>query len=124
MIKLQPLFIDNKTGNYVAKDIKEPGICTKQFKQETDSDIWVVPIKTNAFLISVFVDNNLIFPNKITLVKDAETIILEFAEEIQGIANILYLVEDYTECDGVFDERLLKDYGMNLFSVNEEPINK
>ena len=124
MIKLQPLFIDMKTGNYISKDIKEAGVCTKQFIQATANDVWSIPIKANAFIINVYVDNKLVIPNKTTLIKASNVVILEFNEEVSGKVNVLYLVEDYTECEGVFDPEILKtESGINVFSINEEQLN-
>ena len=124
MVNLQPLFFDMKSGNYVAKDIPEAGICAKQIIQNNPSDLWILKIETKAFLYNVYVDNKLILPNKATILRDSNSLALEFTRQVSGLVNVLYLVDDYTQCDATFEPELISLLaGINAFPVNREKVN-
>lgn len=122
-MELQPVFLDSKTGEYVTRRVAESGVCAKQHIQDTANTVWSIEADTNLFLINTFIDNKFTLPNTVVLVPENKTLVLEFTEAVSGFVNIVYLVDDINECEGVADTELIQNFGINLFYINADMIN-
>ena len=122
MEKLQSLFFDTRSGNYVSKDIDELRVGATQFVQTEESALWFIPDITSYAKINVFVDGNLIIPNGIAVTENS--LVIEFNTDVSGIANILYILSDVDQesiDDEIEDDESLSP--VNVDSINRDFIN-
>lgn len=129
--KLQSLFLNALTGDLVAKNDTEEGLCGYQFTQETEDDSWVITHNKNIalFLFSVFVEEtDGIFvhtvPDKLEVI-NPNLLIVQFSQPVKGLLNLIYHVNDKDLCDvdQDIDPVVFIFGGINSFDINALEIN-
>lgn len=126
---LQSLYIDARTGKYVAKKEEEKGLCGFQYKQTIESATWNINHGRNFsfFLFSVFIEqgNELVevLPNSLKVLS-SNNLIINFSSPVKGLVNILYYVSDKNLCESIDIDPLSFIFGgINSMDINSVEIN-
>lgn len=122
--KLQPLFYDFISNEYVSKKVTESGVCAFQFEQSGASSRWFINHQRNflLFKVNVFSNDEMIIPDKIRLI-DENNIVLDFHSAIEGVANFVYYTNDTISCtpQTIVEESVF--IGINSSAINSTEIN-
>jgi hypothetical protein len=122
--KLQPLFYDFKTNEYVSKKVTESGVCAFQFEQQGKDSRWFINHNRDfeLYKVNVFSDDEMIVPDMIKTL-DNNNILIEFIEPIEGVANFVYRTDDTISCTPETIIEAAVFVGINSFAINSNDIN-